>query len=246
MANARQTAIIAMWSGPRNLSTALMRSFAQRADTICWDEPFYAAYLAATGIDHPMRAEVVAAGITDPVEVARRCAAQPEAGRIHYQKHMTHHMVAGFPLDWVDSVANAFLIRAPERVLASYVRKREAVSASEIGLARQRELFERAADRRGSPPPVVDSHDIRANPGAALAALCKALAIDFDPAMLSWPKGPHPADGIWAPHWYDAIWNSTGFAPPEGDQPRLPADLARIADAVRPDYEFLRRYRLAV
>jgi hypothetical protein len=241
-----RSAIIAMWSGPRNLSTALMRSFAQRADTICWDEPFYAAYLAATGIDHPMREEVIAAGIIDPLEVARRCATSPRDGRIHYQKHMTHHMIAAFTLDWVDGVTNAFLIRAPERVLASYVRKREEVSAAEIGLARQRQLFDRAADRTGSPPPVIDSQDIRAKPEAALRALCGALEIGFDPAMLSWPKGPHRSDGIWAPHWYDAIWNSTGFAPPEGDQPGLPDELARIADAVRPDYEFLRAFRLAV
>ncbi len=241
-----QTRIVAMWSGPRNLSTALMRSFAQRADTFAWDEPFYAAYLKATGIDHPMRAEVIAAGIVDPAEVARRCVLPPAGKNVFYQKHMTHHMIDGFPLEWTDRVVNAFLLRAPERVLASYVKKREAVTAGEIGFARQRQLFDRAADRTGTAPPVIDSADIRARPREALTSLCAALGLDFDPAMLSWPKGPHPADGVWARHWYDAIWKSTGFAPPETGEPVLPDALGRIAEEVRDDHEYLARHKIRV
>jgi hypothetical protein len=238
--------IVAMWSGPRNLSTALMRAFAQRADCEVWDEPFYAAYLKATGADHPMRAEVIAAGIADAEAVAAACLASPASGRpVFYQKHMTHHMVAGFPLAWTDRVVNAFLIRAPERVLASYVRKHEAVAAKDIGFRRQRELFDRAADRLGKAPPVIDSFDIRRDPATALAALAAALGLRFDPAMLSWQKGPIPQDGVWGRHWYDAIWNSTGFERTEGALPDLPARLAAIADEVRGDYEHLRRYALA-
>jgi len=235
--------IVAMWSGPRNLSTAMMRSFARRADTVAWDEPFYAAYLAATGLDHPMADEVIAAGIADPAEVALACVRERERP-VFYQKHMTHHMLEGFPLDWVDDVTSAFLIRAPERVLASYAVKREAVTAPEIGFDMQRALFDRVADRLGAPPPVIDSDDVRADPKKALRGLCAALGLPFDPAMLSWPPGPATEDGVWGRHWYDAIWRSTGFAPPERELPALPPELARIADAVRPHYDYLRRHRI--
>jgi hypothetical protein len=238
--------IIAMWSGPRNLSTALMRSFAQRADAQVWDEPFYAAYLAATGLDHPMRAEVITAGMSDPDDVARRCLAVPTGKSVFYQKHMTHHMLDEFPLDWMERATNAFLIRAPERVLASYVRKRDAVTASDIGCRRQRELFERAAELTGTAPVVIDSDDIRNDPERALRALCRALDLPFEPAMLSWPAGPHPSDGVWAPHWYDAIWKSTGFSPPEAEWPDLPPALAAIAEEVRDDYESVAKHKLKI
>lgn len=239
--------IVAMWSGPRNLSTALMRSFAQRADTRAWDEPFYAAYLKATGARHPMASTVIASGITDPAAVAAACLKLPAAPKtVFYQKHMTHHMIEGFPTDWIGQVTNAFLIRSPERVLASYARKREAVTAEDIGFRMQRILFDKAADRLGHAPPVIDSTDIRRSPETALRALCAALGLSFDPAMLSWRAGPAPEDGVWGRHWYDAIWQSTGFAPPESDPPALPAALRRIADETRPHYEALLRHRLVV
>ncbi len=238
--------IIAMWSGPRNLSTALMRSFAQRADAAAWDEPFYAAYLKTTGLPHPMAGEVIAAGISDPAEVARACLEVPEGKQVFYQKHMTHHMLDGYPIDWIDTVTNAFLLRSPEHVLASYVKKHEDVGAADIGFAMQRELFDRAADRLGKAPPVIDSTDIRRDPRKALSALCAALEIPFDPAMLSWKRGPAPEDGVWGAHWYDAIWKSTGFAPPEGEPPPLPDRLARIADAVRADHLHLARHKIAL
>ncbi len=238
---------IAMWSGPRNLSTALMRSFAQRADTQAWDEPFYSAYLKATGFQHPMREEVIAAGIADPELVAKACMSEPLAPKtVFYQKHMTHHMLPGFPVDWIDGITNAFLLRSPEQVLASYVKKHESVGAGDIGFAMQRRLFERAADRSDKAPAVIDSTDIRNNPQKALTALCASLGIAFDPAMLSWKTGPAPEDGVWGSHWYDAIWKSTGFAPPEGEIAALPPHLQKIADAVREDYEAVRKHRLSV
>lgn len=239
---------IAMWSGPRNISTAMMRSFGNRADTVAVDEPFYAAYLAATGLDHPMREEIIAHGTRDPAEVARRLVEEPlpRGIRVLYGKHMTHHMIDSFPRGWIDRVANVFLIRAPDAVLASYVRKRESVTAEDVGFQRQAEIFDRVADRLGCAPPVVESGDILADPRGMLVVLCAAVGITFDPRMLLWPAGPRPEDGVWAPHWYGAVWRSTGFAEPAQaeEPPDLPAALQRIADAARPFYEHLAQHRL--
>ncbi len=247
-----ETAIvrIAMWSGPRNISTAMMRAFENRADTLVMDEPFYAAELAATGRDHPMRSEVIAAGPTDAAVVAARLlgpVADPAkpAARILYQKHMTHHMLPDFPRDWIDGVTSAFLIREPERVLASYTRTWDDVSLEAIGVPQQIEIFERVADRLGRAPPVVDSADVLADPRGTLARLCAACGIPFDAAMLAWPPGRRASDGVWAPAWYAAVERSTGFGPPDDRPlPRLEGRLAEIAEAARPAYERLRRQRL--
>jgi len=236
---------IAMWSGPRNISTAMMRSFENRFDTVVVDEPFYAAYLSQTGIDHPMRDAVIAAGESDPDKVIASLLAPLPAGRsVFYQKHMTHHMLPAIGRDWMDRVTNAFLIRRPENVLGSYVRKREAVTLRDIGFVEQGELFDRVADRLGAAPPVIDARDVLENPEETLSALCAAAGIAFDPAMLAWPAGPRDTDGVWAAHWYEAVNASTGFAPPGADVGDLPEDLKRIADAARPIYERLSAFRL--
>ena len=186
-----ETVRICMWSGPRNISTAMMRSFENRSDCAVSDKPFYAAYLAETGLDHPMRDEVLASQPTDWRAVAAALAGPaPGGAKVWYQKHMTHHMLDGFGLDWADGAVNAFLIRDPARVLASYVVKRGEVTLADIGVERQRELFEREADRLGAPPPVVEGRDVLADPAATLGRLCAALGVAFDPAMLAWPAGP--------------------------------------------------------
>lgn len=241
------TVRVAMWSGPRNVSTALMRSFGNRPDTAVSDEPFYAAYLAATGFDHPMRDEVLASQPQEAAEVAQAMVGPaPEGRAVWYQKHMTHHMLAGFPVDWIDGVTNAFLIHAPEAVLASYVEKRGAVTLEEIGLPRQLELFERAADRLGAAPPVIDGRDLLADPRGVLGRLCAACGIAFDTAMLSWPAGRRVSDGVWAPAWYDRVEASTGFETPrvEATFDDLPDALKSIAETGRPLYERLRAHRL--
>ena len=228
---------IAMWSGPRNLSTAMMYAFAQRADFAVWDEPFYAAFLVASGIDHPLSGASIKAGDPDPANVARTCTGPVPGGKPHwYQKHMTHHMLPGFPLDWFDGVKHAFLIRHPARVVASYVQKRETPTRDDIGFWQQTALFDRIG-ANGPPPVVLDSATVRMNPEKALTALCEALGLAFDPAMLSWPTGGNPADGAWAPHWYGAIHRSSGFAGPEGDLPELEGSHRNLVEDAMPHYE---------
>ncbi len=198
---------IAMWSGPRNISTAMMYSFASRRDCTVWDEPFYAHYLSATAIRHPVDEDIIAAGETDYQTVVQMCLAKPaETAPVFYQKHMTHHMLPGQDWAWCLPLANVFLIRAPERVLASYSAKREDVSLADIGFERQLELFKLVADHLGEAPVVIDCEDILSNPADSLQALCQKIGIPFDPAMLSWTPGPKPYVGVWAKHWYNAVW----------------------------------------
>jgi hypothetical protein len=237
-----------MWSGPRNISTAMMRAFENRPDTGVIDEPFYAAYLAATGIDHPLRAETLAAYPSDWREVERIVLGPVPGGRtIFYQKHMTHHMLPSFGRAWADACRNAFLIRAPEDVLSSYVEKWDHVGLADIGFVQQRELFEREADRVGHAPPVVDGADVLADPRRTLSALCRALDIPFSEQMLSWPPGPRASDGVWAPAWYDAVERSTGFAQQARSKARPPMrdDLRELAETARPHYERLAAFKIS-
>jgi hypothetical protein len=231
---------IAMWSGPRNLSTALMYAFASRPDCAVWDEPFYAAYLAATGIDHPMRDAVITAGIADPARVAARCAGPVPKGRpLWYQKHMTMHMIPSFDRGFLRSVTNAFLIRHPARVVDSYGRKRESPSLADLGFLQQADLFDQVADLTGVAPPVVSAEAVRQDPRGTLDRLCRALGIPFTDTMLSWPAGPKAHDGVWAPHWYNAVHQSTGFGDPEGPLPVLPSDGQRLVEQALPAYDRL-------
>ena len=238
---------IAMWSGPRNISTAMMRSFENRSDTVVVDEPFYAAFLAETGANHPMRDEVLASQPTRWRDVANALSGPtPTGAAVWYQKHMTHHMLPDFGLDWANGCRNAFLIRAPEAVLASYTLKRENVTLADIGVERQRELFERECDRLGAAPPVIDSADVLADPRAILGKLCAAIGIEFSDRMLNWPAGKRESDGVWAPVWYEAVERSTEFGPPRApaEMKNVGDNLRRIADAARPHYERLAAFRL--
>jgi hypothetical protein len=239
------TTHIAMWSGPRNLSTAMMYSFAARGDCAVWDEPFYAAYLQATGIPHPMAAEVIAAGEPDPSKVAAICTGHIlQCQSLFYQKHMTLHMIPAFGRRFMRGLTNVFLIRHPAHVIASYAQKRDAPTLADIGFAQQAELFDEVADWLGKAPLVVNCADIRTNPECVLARLCAALGIAYTPKMLSWPAGPKLYDGVWAPHWYNAVWASTGFGAAPDEPPPLPPDLQSIADEARPYYEKLKAHKL--
>ena len=234
---------LAMWSGPRNISTAMMYAFGNRADCTAWDEPFYGFSLVNHGNDHPLRAAIIAANDCNWDSLVARCLAPAETP-LFYQKHMTHHMLKGFDRNWIKGLTNVFLIRTPERVLASYTKKWPDITLRDIGFVEQAEIFDMVADHLGHAPPVVDADDILGDPQGVLTRLCEACGIAFDPAMLSWLAGPKPFDGVWAPHWYNAVWKSTGLSRPEGQPAPLPETLKGIADAAMPFYEKMRRYRL--
>lgn len=235
---------IAMWSGPRNLSTAMMYSFGARGDCAVVDEPFYGPYLRMTGLDHPMRAEILASRPEGEDEVVAGILGSVPAQKPHYyQKHMTQHMVAGMPREWMAEVTNVFLIRHPARVIASFGAKWDGFGLSDIGFTQQTELFEHCR-ALGQNPVVVDSSDIRRDPEGVLRKLCAAIGLEFDPAMLSWPRGGHPADGVWAAHWYGAVHGSTGFAPAEGDLPVLEGVAADLLAEALPHYERLARVKI--
>ncbi len=224
---------IAMWSGPRNLSTAMMYSFGARPDFTIMDEPFYAAYLRATGVNHPMRDEILQAQESDATTVAQACLA-PQTTPHVYMKHMPHHMVDGFPLDWAAQCVNIHLIRHPARVIASYSAKWDDLTLEQIGFVQQSALY----DQLGGV--VIDSFDIRQNPEKALRRLCSAVDLPFDPAMLRWPAGPRTEDGVWAAHWYGAVHRSTGFAGAEGPLPEVDAKHRDILEHALPHYEKMR------
>ena len=238
---------IAMWSGPRNISTAMMRSFGNREDCAVIDEPFYGYYLKQTGIDHPMRQDVLDTMPQDWKPVAEALVGPVPGGKpVYYQKHMTQHMLDDMDWSFMDRLTNCFLIRDPDAVVASFAKKRELPAEEELGFERQRRLFDYVRDRTGRTPPVVDSADILNHPEKVLCALCVAIGIPFDKAMLSWPAGKRPEDGVWSAHWYKAVESSTGFNTPEPRAIDVPDHLQPIAERGREIYDYLYRFRITV
>lgn len=239
---------IAMWSGPRNISTAMMRAWENRPDTVVVDEPFYACYLATSEVRHPMQAEVLASQSSDWQTVIERelGAELPDARTIQYQKHMTHHMVAAIDSNWFASVRHAFLIRHPAEVVASYAAKREQVSAEDIGFVQQKKIYELACKVSAQELPIVDARDVLTDPGVFLAKLCACLNVPFYASMLNWPSGPRATDGAWAPHWYASVEKSTGFARHQEKEIELTDQQQRVVDECLPFYQemYTRRLRL--
>ncbi|HPE58950.1 MAG TPA: hypothetical protein PLB10_01325 [Thiolinea sp.] len=230
--------VFAMWSGPRNLSTAMMRAWENRPDSRVWDEPFYAAYLARTGLEHPMREAIIAHHETDPARVIRACST-PFSGGVFYQKHMTHHILPDDPLEWLAGLSHCFLLRDPQEVLLSYARKREQVTLDDIGLPQQLRLYHWVKQHVDPDPLVVDAGEFLQQPEAWLRLMCERLKIPFYPAMLNWPAGPRDSDGIWASHWYDAVWKSTGFSPGRKRSGTLDAATTAVGQAAEPLYREL-------
>ncbi len=238
---------IAMWSGPRTLSTALMHSFGNRPDTVVVDEPLYGYYLAQTGLPHPGRDEIIASMPAGWPEVVDQLtsAPLPPGKTVYYQKHMTHHLLPAVDRARLGGLRHAFLIRDPRRLLASYARVRDTPALADLGLEQQLDIYRRFGG------PVIDAADIARRPRVALDALCSALGIGFDESMLSWPAGPHPADGVWGQYWYARVWTSTGFSQESGqgdgaDPAPLPARLEGLAARCQLIYDELAARRLAV
>jgi Sulfotransferase domain len=238
--SARAEVRIAMWSGPRTISTALMRAWENRPDTVVVDEPLYGFYLARSGVPHPGRDEIMQSMRCDWREVVDQiCSAPLPADKtVYYQKHMTHHLLPEVDRSALAGLRHAFLIRDPRQLLASYARVRDEPVLADLGLAQQAEIFRRFGG------PVVDAGDILRQPRAMLEALCAALGVPFDPAMLSWPAGPRPTDGVWARYWYDGVQRSTGFGPYQEPTADLPPALEPLAAQCQPFYEELWAYRL--
>jgi hypothetical protein len=236
---------LAMWSGPRNISTALMRSWGNRPDTVVCDEPLYAHYLRVTGLPHPGRDEVidsqegdwrkVAAWLTGPI---------PDRRPIFYQKHMAHHLLPGIERGWLSRLTHCFLLREPREMLTSLVHFIPEPTLADTGLPQQVELFEWAAERQDRYPPVLDARDVLENPRGMLQALCARLRLPFTEVMLSWPAGPRSTDGVWAKHWYASVEKTTSFEPYLPKPDPVPPKLEKLLEQCEALYERLHPYRL--
>ncbi|MFT5502883.1 MAG: hypothetical protein ACI845_002892 [Gammaproteobacteria bacterium] len=238
---------IAMWSGPRNISTAMMRAWENRSDCQVWDEPLYGYYLNKTGIEHPGAAEVILDQGTDWRAITKRCAHDTFGGKkISYQKHMTLHLLDEINRDWLQSMTSCFLIRDPESVIASYAAVREQPTLEDIGFVQQAELFDYVSQQSGAIPLVIDSADFLKNPSDMLPLFCEKLGVEFNADMLSWPAGPRDTDGVWAKYWYDSVCQSTGFSKPKHRELNLSQHEREISKLAHPYYEKLYQHRLQV
>lgn len=240
---ADRDARLAMWSGPRNISTALMRSWENRSDTVVVDEPLYAHYLSVTGIEHPGRDEILASMSSDiDLLIDDLLGPVPDGVRVFYQKHMTHHLIDDVPRDWIAHLTNVILIRDPAEVVASYIKSRAEVTPADVGFPQQVRLYDELA-AVGKAPLVIDSADFLREPRSHLRELCALVDVDFTEEMLRWPAGRRDSDGVWAPYWYDAVWRSTGFEPYRARDVELTGRPAEVAEECRELYDRLAQVR---
>ncbi|NKB76896.1 MAG: HAD family hydrolase [Gammaproteobacteria bacterium] len=238
---------IAMWSGPRNISTAMMRSWENRKDTVVWDEPFYGHYLHKTGIPHPGAEEVIADQGTDWKTIASQCSGDPNNGApIFYQKHMTMHLLPEMDRSWLTNVTNCFLIRSPEEVVSSYSKVRGDLTLDDLGFIQQAALFDLVIKMSSTIPIVIDAADFLTAPEEMQQLVCEKLAIPFRTEMIAWPQGQRDSDGVWAKYWYNNVWESTSFQEYTPRNPTLTKEQRDIADAAQPYYDMLHQFRLTV
>lgn len=229
-----------MWSGPRNVSTAMMYSFHHRGDTLVVDEPFYSYYLKRTGIDHPGRTEILEAHESNQAKVIHSLCEHDYGKEILFMKNMPHHM-GGVDMSFISSFQNFFLIREPRKMIASYIQKIPDVKMSDLGLDLQYELFLRLKEE-GAEVPVIDSQVLLTDPGKVLRKLCASLGVPFHDAMLNWEPGAIPEDGIWAKYWYANVHASTGLgAPKASSEVILPKELESLAEACEYYYRELKK-----
>lgn len=238
---------VAMWSGPRNISTAMMRAWENRSDCAVIDEPFYAHYLAETGLEHPGRDAVIESGETDWRKVVAMLTGPVPGGKhVFYQKHMAHHLLEDVDHDWIEGMHNVLLIRDPVDVIASYTKSRPDVAPEDIGLPQQVELFEELSESTCKSPLVVDAGDFLKAPEAYLRAICKDVGVPFMDCMLTWPSGPRETDGVWASHWYGRVQQSSSFQHPRPADKRheLTGEALETAEVCRAYYDQLFAQRL--
>jgi Sulfotransferase domain len=240
------TVRIAMWSGPRNISTAMMRAWGNRSDTAVVDEPFYAYYLERTGKAHLGAAEIIAHGETNWRNVAATLTKQrlPPGKQILFQKQMTHHLLPEINREWIVRLTNCFLIRDPREVILSYIKKNPDPALEDLGFVQQYDIFDFVGKRTSSTPAVVDARDVLENPARTLRLLCNAIGVPFDNAMLSWPPGLRDTDGIWAKHWYDDVARSKSFQPYKPREGNVPDSLQDVYERCRECYAALHQRRL--
>lgn len=228
---------ICLWSGPRNVSTALMYSFRQRSDVSVIDEPLYGHYLRESGVAHPGREEVLENMQLDGNKVMKELLAESQHGPNLFLKQMAHHLT-GIDHDFLAATDNVFLIRDPEQMLPSLINQVPEPSLRDTGLKIQADLFDELV-AIGQTPPVLDAKQLLLDPARVLELLCRQLGLSFEKAMLSWSAGPKPEDGIWAKHWYHNVHHSTGFMPYTEKKDPFPDQLAALLETCKPHYDKL-------
>ena len=232
-----------VWSGPRNISTALMRSFENRKDTKVYDEPFYAYYLKRTNLNHPMKDEIINHYHTNEDEVIKLITKDDDNYQIFYQKHMTHHILDETRLDWINKGKNCFLIRDPAKVIASYLKKNTLKSIQDVGFKKLYEIFKLLNSKE---PIVINSDYLLASPEKYLKILCQKLNLDFDQNMLNWPKGYRDTDGIWSKVWYQDVISSTTFNTKNSKEYIVPKTYENIYKECLDIYEEINKYAIKV
>lgn len=236
---------IAMWSGPRNISTAMMRAWESRSDTFVVDEPFYPYYLSKTDVDHPGRKEIIESGELDEGVVSNGLISDTKGdSSIYYQKHITHHLLPSVSREWMKKVVNCFLIRDPKDMIISYSKVHSELNIHLLGLNEQYEIFEYVKKITGDVPPVIDSMDVLMNPREVLSKLCDRIGVIFSEEMLSWSKGERDTDGIWGKHWYKNVIDSTGFNTYKEKEEDIPDKYVELYEECSKIYDSLYKYRI--
>ena len=235
-----------MWSGPRNISTAMMRAWGNRADTAAIDEPFYAYYVERTGKKHPEAAEIIAQGETDWRKIVANLTKGPipSGKHIFFQKQMTHHLLPEIDRKWILDLTNCFLIRDPREVILSYIKKNPEPALEDLGFVQEEKIFDFVREQTNSLPVVVDAKDVLENPERTLRLVCNAIGVKFDKAMLTWPPGLRETDGIWAKYWYDEVARSTSFQPYKSREGNVPDRLREIYERCQDCYDRLYKHRI--
>ncbi len=234
-----------MWSGPRNISTAMMRSWEARGDTAVIDEPFYAFYLKQNDLPHPGADEVIRCHETDPQKIIMSLLEEPAGGkRVSYQKHMAHHILPSLRTDWLADLTNCLLIRDPREMITSLAKVIANPTANETGLPQQARLIPIIENLVGESPIIIDTADVLRDPAGMLRALCKAVNVPYTDRMLHWRAGPRETDGVWAKHWYANVERSTGFMPPRPKTETPPKRLQGVLQECEALYYSLYERRL--